>query len=142
MVKHSLMVVLGLSLVGCGYMAKRDISSIESPVLISLDSHAHLQQPFSESIKNGYEEVLNNPMVAHSFVLSDTFRKDDNDLTRSELHLEASRVVSKYPGRLTGFCGLNLTWSDGGEILRECLDLPGMSGVKIHDYSLPKDFSL
>lgn len=133
--------ILSLLLVSCVSTIKRDIATNEA-VVISLDAHVHLNQPFIESNRNGYQEALDNKSVGHSFLLSDTFGSWAINSSRSISHKEASAIVGQYPNQFTGFCGLNLAWSDGVKIIKECLALPGMKGIKIHDYSLPDSFLL
>lgn len=123
---------------GCSTVSHRRPSS-EDPwkVLVSLDTHVHIESG------KGYEDSLNNTFLSHSLLLSSSYSinspKDfSNRLVADE---DVSKIVSQYPLKFSGLCGLNLSWPDATEVLTKCLKMPGMVGVKIHDLGDPDSFS-
>jgi predicted TIM-barrel fold metal-dependent hydrolase len=55
---------------------------------------------------------------------SETSIRSENNFTSTE--------VSKYPTRLTGFCGINPLVLGAVDEITRCLDLPGMIGIVMH----------
>lgn len=117
-------------IVGCSSLSSRKPSS-EGPekILLTLDAHVHFQ---SEAI---HRRALENKFLGHSFLISNSYsvKSLKNFSSRLLRDQEVSILASSYPLRISGLCGVNLSWPDAGYILEECLKLPGMVGAKIHD---------
>lgn len=120
---------------GCSTFLSRQPSSFGSErILLSLDAHVHIASG------SGYEGALNNPFLGHSFLISNSYSinspKDFSN--RPVFDKEVSQIVSNFPLKFSGLCGLNLSWPDAAETLTQCLSLPGMVGAKIHDLAEPE----
>lgn len=121
---------------GCSTFAFRQPNSDKSQkILLTLDAHVHIESG------TGYEGSLNNKFLGHSFLISSSYginsQKDfPSRLLRDE---EVSKIVSMYPLKFSGLCGVNLSWPDAVSVLSQCLKLPGMVGLKIHDLAETED---
>ncbi|MFT6633368.1 MAG: putative TIM-barrel fold metal-dependent hydrolase [Bacteriovoracaceae bacterium] len=107
-----------------------------------------------------YLDLLKDNNVKTAFLISPSFtmRNRDIDLSGEDfsdtwsfqekyipvMDKQVSDISQKYPGRFIGFCGLNYTWtpSSAEKRVKECLDLPGMKGIKMHSFSTTKELPL
>ena len=55
-----------------------------------------------------------------------------------------SHITQENPGRFIGLCGLNYTWKPADAVKRvgDCLNLPGMKGIKMHSFSTTDELPL
>lgn len=92
-----------------------------------------------------YQEWLSLSEVNTAFLLSPSFEKNSFQANKSLIengNERTSFLVQKYCGRFIGFCGFNHGWKDSSlgsvvDSLERCLNLPGMDGIKIHDFLAP-----
>ena len=100
-----------------------------------IDSHVHLSSPkhFPEEAmsSDGLIQLMNQAGVEKAFVLSSGYSVSDQRTAEYENDY-VSAEISKYPGRLFGFCGVNplLNWSN--DEVDRCQRLGNFVGLKIH----------
>ncbi|MBC77525.1 MAG: hypothetical protein CME64_16090 [Halobacteriovoraceae bacterium] len=63
------------------------------------------------------------------------WNKNENLITPFDQR--TSELTQKHPGKFIGICGLNYSWEKDDAVKRvsDCLNLPGMKGLKIHFYA-------
>jgi predicted TIM-barrel fold metal-dependent hydrolase len=109
-----------------------------------------------------YQNFIKDDKVQTAFLISPSFtmkhRKSPIDIEGTNLSeswkfqkkyisimdKQTSDITQKYPGRFIGFCGLNYTWepTDAVKRVKNCLNLPGMKGIKMHSFSTTDELSL
>lgn len=118
---------------------------------VYLDSHVHIDLDLEGNIddaQRSIEEFFNKGIAKKAILVSPAYIVDPyvdffngNLSLRQAYNKKTSEIVSSLPSRLIGLCGLGYQWEDGMEVVKECLNLPGMAGVKIRivdDYNLDR----
>lgn len=108
---------------------------------ISLDSHLHFE--FGRSgdpsrVIEKLEAYFQYSKAQKALAISPAYLVNEKfELFRGMRHLRdvfnqsTATVVSRFPDRLVGLCGLGHLWQDGSEVLSRCLSYEGMKGIKL-----------
>lgn len=113
---------------------------VRAPLIVSLNAHAHFTDelsffpiPFPEGkLFEPLRAEMQAASIQTAFLLSDAYLSRGDDPQRYGLNEELSRFIMAHPGPFRGFCGIDSAWADRDRILKTCLELPGMIGVKMH----------
>jgi predicted TIM-barrel fold metal-dependent hydrolase len=114
---------------------------------VSLDSHIHFNlAPIGSELHSNTILRLDNMMkeswFEKAFILSGAYQMPLEVSERiDELNKRTSEVISHYPNKLLGLCGIGFpeTWSHAIQNLNKCLDYKQMIGIKIRSVDLDKN---
>ena len=116
---------------------------------IPLDVHVHFHPKgfyHYPQVYDGAEAFLSQNVVKKAFLVSPSFQVTKKQVQpvgwaeawmgnlkmRTQLDEKTSEIVQKHPDRFYGLCGFNTSWTDGIDVVTNCLSRKGMVGVKIH----------
>lgn len=114
---------------------------------IAFDMHTHaMGLETAEGVQN-YSLLLQDRLFEKAALISPSYlaqpgllRRDGSEISVSEILVRkraqdqaASLLVQTYPDRLIGLCGISLDWleRENTNSTLECLDLAGMTGLKV-----------
>ena len=116
-----------------------------APLVITgaaIDVHTHLMsQPLTDGITGGGVPAstaddlvarLDEANVRKAVVLSLGYWNLPDDSNMAPENDFVAAEVGKYPDRLIGFCGINPLYESAVGEIERCLNLPGMTGIKLH----------
>ncbi|MCB0363955.1 MAG: hypothetical protein H6624_13050 [Bdellovibrionaceae bacterium] len=115
-----------------------------APLRASLDTHVHLNfEPAEAQVEklkaSGIlERVDHLLLISPSYLITSGYSPSgDWQKDRQLGDRITSEVVGLLKDRATGLCGGNLLWPDLDSYLNDCLNLPGMKGLKLRNESNP-----
>jgi predicted TIM-barrel fold metal-dependent hydrolase len=113
---------------------------------VPLDVHLHYDLYSAPTAKSGnnaedLKAVLNSKQFGRALLISPGYlqsrifdhEKQEWRDYRKEFDLRTSQIVQQHPESFLGLCGGNLESEDGEEVVRSCLKLTGMIGLKLRE---------
>lgn len=131
------------------YLGIKEAPCVSGTQKITLESGEIIESEIvcGEDEMRPYSEFVKSKDIKTAFLISPTFNinaknnlnNDQSGWTSNEamipiLDKRVSKLTQKYRGRFIGLCGFNYSWETeiAKERIKQCINLPGMKGLKIH----------
>ena len=121
------------------------IKYIITKTIMTIDFHVHFGMQIHENLDE-YESELQRILnycttlkIQRAIIITPTYQQSRYDNNKSHIkatNAKISQLISAHPDRLLGLAGVSIHRDDAVEVAKECLELPGIIGIKLRNFTL------